>query len=405
MSTYPTLVAILDTHQRGRGGTQASTLQRALREVPLIAMLYLVYAGGRLLASHHAGEAFHHAEQVWSFERAIGLPSEHSLQQLALNWTWLIKAMGVYYARVHFPATIGVLVWLFIRRPEAYPWFRWTLVLLTGFGLVGHVLYPLAPPRMLPDHGMVDTAKVFGESVYGQVGTGLANQFAAMPSLHVGWAVLIAIALITTLRSKWRWLIVLHPVITLAVVVITGNHYWLDGIVAGLLLVLALAITRPLHPAAAQSAEVERPASLLGTALARLSASSGVTRLTARARRGTESVRTHAWPLIVMLATSAAAGLGRYALLGIWVFPSATAAAILRQRSAPREVYDDADGLTVADTVPAEWSHGTGSPARTESSALSMASASVAGSQSSGATVDIAAEPRAETATAATSRG
>ena len=288
MSVCSALRAPGGTQRWVHGGTQVSTLHRALREVPLIAMLYLIYAGGRILASHHTGEAFHHAEQVWSLERAIGLPSEHSLQQLALNWTWLIKALGAYYARVHFPVTIAVLIWLFVRRPEAYPWFRWTLALLTGFGLVGHVLYPLAPPRMLTDHGMVDTAKTYGDSVYGQVGTGLANQFAAMPSLHVGWAVLIAVALITTLRSKWRWLAIVHPVITIVVVVITGNHYWLDGIIACLLLLLALTLTRSLRPAAVHSAEIERPM-VLG-------------RVAAQAR-------AHAWPLVRFVVVGGAATL------------------------------------------------------------------------------------------------
>lgn len=218
-----------------------------MREIPLIAVLYLAYVGGRILASHDTGAAFDHAESVWGIERLLGLPSEHTVQQLALQWPPLVKAMGVYYAKVHFPATGAMLLWLFLRRPQVYPWFRWTLALLTGFGLVGHVLYPLAPPRMLTDHGMIDTATRYGQSVYGPVGTGLANQFAAMPSLHVAWAVLVAIAVIVTLRSRWRWLAVLHPVTTLAVVVVTGNHYWLDGIIGCLLLLAALAVTRPLR--------------------------------------------------------------------------------------------------------------------------------------------------------------
>ncbi|GAA3387550.1 phosphatase PAP2 family protein [Cryptosporangium minutisporangium] len=223
----------------------SALLHRALREVPLIAVLYLVYMGGRLVAAHHTGAAFGHAESVWTFERLIGLPSEYDVQQFALQWPWLVEAMGVYYARVHFPATLLVLVWMFVRRPSAYPWFRWTLVLLTGMALVGHVIYPLAPPRMLTDHGMIDTAHVYGQSVYGPVGTGLANQFAAMPSLHVAWAALVAIALVATVRSRWRWLAVVHPVFTVVIVVVTGNHYWLDGIIGCALLVVALAVVQP----------------------------------------------------------------------------------------------------------------------------------------------------------------
>jgi membrane-associated phospholipid phosphatase len=92
---------------------------------------------------------------------------------------------------------------------------------------------------MMP--GFIDTGLTFGQSVYGPESSGgVANQFAAMPSLHVGWAALIALSMILITRSKWRWLWLLHPIITFSVVVVTGNHYWLDGIAALLLIVVSL---------------------------------------------------------------------------------------------------------------------------------------------------------------------
>jgi hypothetical protein len=98
------------------------------------------------------------------------------------------------------------------------------------------MVFPLAPPRML--NGWIDTGLVLGQSVYGaDAESGLANQFAAMPSLHVGWAFLVAVFLIRATRSRWRWLWIAHPVITFAVVVVTANHYWMDGLIA-----LALAV-------------------------------------------------------------------------------------------------------------------------------------------------------------------
>ena len=101
------------------------------------------------------------------------------------------------------------------------------------------MVFPLAPPRMMP--GFVDTGLQFGQSVYGaERSGGVANQFAAMPSLHVGWAALIALSMILITRSKWRWLWLAHPIITFGVVVVTANHYWLDGIVALLLLAVSL---------------------------------------------------------------------------------------------------------------------------------------------------------------------
>lgn len=109
-----------------------------------------------------------------------------------------------------------------------------------------HLLFPLAPPRMLPAAGLVDTGQVYGPTVYGATPATdtMANQFAAMPSLHVGWAVMVAVGLIVATGSRWRWLWLLHPAITLLVVVGTANHYWLDAIVVVALLAVAFAALR-----------------------------------------------------------------------------------------------------------------------------------------------------------------
>ncbi|MGI8536970.1 MAG: phosphatase PAP2 family protein [Mycobacteriales bacterium] len=106
-----------------------------------------------------------------------------------------------------------------------------------------HLLVPLAPLRMMP--GFVDIGVLFGQSVYdGSLG-GAANQIAAMPSLHLGWAVLVAVGTLATLRTRWRWLIVAHPPITLLVVVVTANHCWLDALVAVALLAVVLRVFAP----------------------------------------------------------------------------------------------------------------------------------------------------------------
>lgn len=161
------------------------------------------------------------------------MPSEAVVQRLALSVPDLAGSANRYYASVHFPLTAIVLLWLLIRRPAEYAKARWALASLTGLALIGHLVFPLAPPRLLPQHGWVDTGVMLGQSVYGpSADGGLANQFAAMPSLHVGWAFMVAVFLIRTTRSRWRWLWVAHPVITFAVVVVTANHYWLDGLIA-----------------------------------------------------------------------------------------------------------------------------------------------------------------------------
>jgi hypothetical protein len=156
----------------------------------------------------------------------------------------LAEFANTYYAVVHFPATVGFLVWMFLRRPAHYFWVRRALIILTASALVVHVLFPLAPPRMRPDLGFVDTGALFGPNLYGPPEAGsIANQFAAMPSLHIGWAVLVALGFIVATRSRWRWLWVAHPVVTILVVVGTANHWWLDGAVALVLLVGALAVS------------------------------------------------------------------------------------------------------------------------------------------------------------------
>jgi hypothetical protein len=115
-------------------------------------------------------------------------------------------------------------------------------------------MVPVAPPRLIGGTGLVDTAMVYGQSVYEFVGSSLADQYAAMPSIHVGWAILAAVVVLQVSTSRWRWLVLLHPVLMSLVVVETGNHFWADGIVAAALLVPAIAA----GPACVASAAARR---------------------------------------------------------------------------------------------------------------------------------------------------
>ncbi|WP_078489551.1 phosphatase PAP2 family protein [Streptomyces bikiniensis] len=231
-----------------------------LRELLLVTALFLVYKFGRLFANGHEVRAFHNADRVWDAERAFHLPGEGAVQQLLMHGEPLIRAANTYYAAVHFPATAAFLVWLYLRRPAHYLWSRRVLALLTAAALALHLLVPLAPPRMLAATGLVDTARVYGPSVYGAVPEtdSMANQFAAMPSLHFGWALMVAIGLMAATRSRWRALWLLHPLATLLVIVGTANHYWFDALAAAVLLGLALlAVRAPGHRTATPS--VRRP--------------------------------------------------------------------------------------------------------------------------------------------------
>lgn len=209
-----------------------------LLEIVICAALLFIYKAARLIAEGDVSVAVHHARQVVDIERALGVFNEESIQSVALKSTAIIKFLNIYYLYAHFLVTIAFLVWLYVRKPLGYLSARRVLVVVTALGLVGHALYPLAPPRMLHGFGFVDTALVFGPSSYGDGGAygGLANQFAAMPSLHFAWAVVVAWGIWKFSRSHWRYLGVIHPIFTLGAIVLTANHYWIDAAI-GLILV------------------------------------------------------------------------------------------------------------------------------------------------------------------------
>lgn len=218
----------------------------AVREVVVVLTLFQLYRFARLLSADEELTARANADSVLDLQRRLGWPSELGTQQWALQLDGLAQAANLYYLAFHFPVVIGLLVWLFVRQARHYRWVRDLLVALTFASLVIHLAMPLAPPRMLP--GFVDTGVVHDMSAYaGAVGQ-TANQIAAMPSLHVAWAAIAALAVVTVLRTRWRWLVLLHPVLTIAVVVVTANHYWIDAVVALLLLALAaLVVRRPVR--------------------------------------------------------------------------------------------------------------------------------------------------------------
>ena len=180
------------------------------------------------------------ARWLWQGERFLHLPSETALQHPFLSHPLLVQASNLYYDILHFPLLGACLIWLYARHRESYPRVRTTIAVFTGASLLIQLI-PVAPPRLLPMTGMVDTAVQYGQSVYSWSGGFDADEFSAMPSVHVGWALIVAVAIITVSRSQWRWLAAAYPVATLLVVVVTANHFWLDGIAAALLVALVLA--------------------------------------------------------------------------------------------------------------------------------------------------------------------
>ena len=247
-------MALLHPHQapaavRRTVGSVAPTILRALLELGLVIVLFELYRFGRLLARGEDAAAYAHALEVHRLERLLHLPNEATVQGLVPSDS-LLHAANIYYFSVHFPAMIAFLVWGYVVRPRAeYLWARNLVIALTGSALVVHMIYPLAPPRMFPQWGFVDTMTAFGPNAYAGTSGAMANQFAAMPSLHIGWAALIAYVIHRTGPRWLAWVATGHFAVTVLVVVVTANHYWLDGVVALILLAAAVLVVRPCGPA------------------------------------------------------------------------------------------------------------------------------------------------------------
>jgi hypothetical protein len=151
-----------------------------------------------------------------------------------------VLAADTYYTALHIPVFVITLLWVLLRHGSDWPFVRTTTVLLTGSCLLIQ-FWAVAPPRLIPDLGIIDTAMENGRSVYAAIPG--ANQLSAMPSVHMAWSVAVALFIIVVARSPWRWLALMYPSATMAVVVVTGNHFWMDGIVSMLLLGFSVAVT------------------------------------------------------------------------------------------------------------------------------------------------------------------
>ncbi len=214
------------------GGRRARAVYRFAREAGVISGLYALWQLAGSLSVLGTSGAFARARWIVRFERSVHLPSEAGTQRLVEAHPLIVEACNIYYASMHFGVLFVFLLWLFLRHADQYRRIRLTLVLVTVTCLLVQ-LVPVAPPRLLP--GFTDTAAQYGQSVYS---LGLApDQLSAMPSVHVAWAVLIGWSVVRVSSSKWRWLVLTHPILTVLVVAATANHFWLDGGAAVALLV------------------------------------------------------------------------------------------------------------------------------------------------------------------------
>jgi len=232
------------------------------KEAALIVGFYVIYSwtrnqfgSARIAADGIPEQAFTNAELVIRLERFVGLYHEETLQELFLPYGWFIQFWNTFYGTAHFVVTIAVFVLLYIKRPAVFPQWRNTLLVMTALGIVGFALMPLMPPRLLDapcdrfggaciaselrsdepggDFGFVDTLKDYGGpwSFDSEAMAELSNQYAAMPSLHIGWSTWCAIAMWPLLRRRWQRIAVFaYPLATMFCIIVTANHYWIDGV-------------------------------------------------------------------------------------------------------------------------------------------------------------------------------
>ena len=243
------------------------------KEAIIITIFYSVYTairnqfGSTLVEGVSVpNHAFTNAIRVIRFERWIGLFHEETIQEWFLPHIWFIKTMNVYYGTAHFFVTLGVFIALYKFRPSVFGQWRNTLAVMTALAIIGFSLFPLMPPRLLDapcpavgfgakcipselrtrngaeNFGFVDTIKEFGGPWAFDSGPGskITNQYAAMPSLHIGWSTWCAFGLWPIARKLWmRLALLIYPSVTMLCIIVTGNHFWIDGV--GGLLVFAVA--------------------------------------------------------------------------------------------------------------------------------------------------------------------
>jgi membrane-associated phospholipid phosphatase len=226
-------------------------LSHGLREVTVVVVIYLAYTGVRSLSNGMGDVALAHAEQIIRWQREWGLYWEPDIQAWALDHLAVMHIANAVYFWFHLPLLIVFAVWMFVANRGNYSFLRNVWVFAQTRGLIVFLLYPVAPPRLLPgDYGFVDMMALHSPVNYSSAeASPLVNQYAAFPSLHFAWSFIIAVGLYWTLPWGWaRGLAVLFPLASFWSIVATGNHFVADAVggalVAALAFLLALTLDR-----------------------------------------------------------------------------------------------------------------------------------------------------------------
>jgi hypothetical protein len=212
-------------------------------EAVILVAAYLSYEGVRRLVASEPQEAFHHATSIIRLEQRMGIFYEPHLQSLVVGHHWLVTLFNWVYVWGYLPVICLAGIYLYLFHRSFYTRYRNAFLLSGAAGLTVFALLPVAPPRMLPEFGFVDTVHVNSAFYRHFHDSGLVNEFAAVPSFHFGWILLVGLALIqTSRRAAVRAFGVLLPLLMLAAIVLTANHYVLDAAVGAAIVLVALVV-------------------------------------------------------------------------------------------------------------------------------------------------------------------
>ncbi len=216
-----------------------------LREVGVFALALLAYQATRALSIGSSQDAFAHSWNVIELEKAAGVFVEPAIQAWALGHTGLVESLNTAYLVLHLPVTIAFFVWLYRRRPSAYPTVRSMFLIANAIAAFVFVVFPAAPPRLLQGAGLVDTLQTVSDvDLHGGRLSGWFNPYAAVPSMHFGYALVVGatIALLAR-RSIWRAVGLAYPAFVLLMIVATGNHFLLDAAAGAVVVGIAVGAT------------------------------------------------------------------------------------------------------------------------------------------------------------------
>ncbi|MEU0132548.1 bifunctional glycosyltransferase 87/phosphatase PAP2 family protein [Streptomyces sp. NPDC006296] len=217
-----------------------------LLELLLIRVVYSAYAKVRLAATAGRADAEEHGRQIHSAEQWLHIDIEHWVNHTVVGIPWLRGFFDYYYSTFHFIVPLAVLGVLYVRRPSDYRWARSTLGFATLLALLGFWLYPLAPPRLMPGLGFIDTVNGVQDLDSPDFGalTAVTNQYAAMPSLHFGWSLWCGLVILLLAPRTWMKVLgMLHPLFTVSAIVATGNHWVLDAVGGGAVVAAGFGLT------------------------------------------------------------------------------------------------------------------------------------------------------------------